>query len=577
MWYEGPEEYPPARPKADEDYYRGSMDHAADLSVIDLLREREALTPDSTKIVFVMVGSNHYDRLSTAIRLSRFLSWRGADVEVFEIMAEEKNIPTAVEGVLQWMRDGGEIAIFDSENGTESKRRKIAAAFKAVEGDWFNSIGVVFIEIIPEMVPRQKFPVPNPGKPPIPIKGMTRVSSTPSMYKIGDADGAPSPTQSRRIGKTVSAPYRGRTYESIDLKSRHSFLKIYNGLDKVMASRVYGRITKSILPFLMAISRRKQRPIWLVRAGRPRGQQSRSGEQKMMILNSPDSGRYAKIDSDGEKFAKWLSAFIEDKIRVKGDKKISKDDAPRLIDGRSDRKNTKWIKIMTSTLSRAHQTTAHISWAGNVEQYGALNPLDKGLFPGLRFWEAEKEAPEFFRRWVKDKYNTRFPAGESYHDVRVRLEQCLIEIEQQSSPVLVLAHGTVLQVLLCYFTGKAIDECWKVTFPHHTVMEFSPNPYSARGQWAIRSYYMDPKDKKQPVGRHPPGPPSIRERRMTGNYSPANLGARALSARYLNESVIGAKELLPWMTGVSLAGAAIVGFYSMYLRWLRREPHVSVT
>jgi len=197
---------------------------------------------------------------------------------------------------------------------------------------------------------------------------------------------------------------------------------------------------------------------------------------------------------------------VEKRIGKKQSEPLVADIRPRLIDGRSDKKKLNRIKIMTSTLTRAAQTADKVKWAGSVEQYAALNPLDKGLFPGLKFLNAEEKAPEFFRRWIKDKYNTRFPAGESYHDVRVRLESCLIEIEQQSSPVLVIAHGTVLQVLHCYFTGKSIEDCWKVSFPHDTVMEYTPNLSGARGQWNIRSYPMhnnSSRNRPQAPSQHP--------------------------------------------------------------------------
>jgi len=528
MWYEGPGDSPPPRANADESYYRGSLDSAANSSVIDLLREREALTPDSTKIVFIMVGDDQTARLSTAVRLSRFLAWRGADVEVFEIPDMEQDINTAVDGILQWMMSGGEIAIFDSENGSHRRRSEIASAFKCVEGQYFNSIGVVFIEVIPEEFPHARHGDVLRGGPSrkrmfLEDSKRMRLPSQPKMKKVTSlptirkGNGSPPIYSTALLTRTHRRRGSASIYETVKVSSKHSFLKIYNGMDKVMASRVYGRITKSILPFLMATSRRKKRPIWLVRAGCAKGHLQTHPNDKKLLISPPNPNRFAEIDDDGQRFASWLSTFVEKRVRqlAGGDNKaISKDEAPRLIDGRSDGGKSKRIKIMISSLSRALETASRIKWAGYVEQYPALNPLDKGLFPGLRFWDAQKEAPEFYRRWVKDKYNTRFPAGESYHDVRVRLESCLIEIEQQNSPVLVIAHGTVLQVLHCYFTGKAIEDCWKVSFPHHTVIEFSPLPQSARGSWSIRSFPMEndlPGSLQMP--RRPPGPPPTSKQR----------------------------------------------------------------
>eukprot|EP00466_Bigelowiella_natans_P019291 jgi/Bigna1/127940/aug1.5_g2648 len=321
MWYEGPGDSPPPRANADESYYRGSLDSAANSSVIDLLREREALTPDSTKIVFIMVGDDQTARLSTAVRLSRFLAWRGADVEVFEIPDMEQDINTAVDGILQWMMSG---------------------------------IGVVFIEVIPEEFPHARH---------------------------GDVlRGGPS-RKSNEIN-----PFS----ETVKVSSKHSFLKIYNGMDKVRKKKKKKK--KSHNQIHTAVPNGDVKA-----AGCAKGHLQTHPNDKKLLISPPNPNRFAEIDDDGQRFASWLSTFVEKRVRqlAGGDNKaISKDEAPRLIDGRSDGGKSKRIKIMISSLSRALETASRIKWAGYVEQYPALNPLDKGLFPGLRFWDAQKEASE---------------------------------------------------------------------------------------------------------------------------------------------------------------------------------------
>ncbi|GAB5368291.1 hypothetical protein AAMO2058_001306600 [Amorphochlora amoebiformis] len=529
-----------------KDYYNGSTD-MVETSVNDLLREREALTPDSTKIVFVMVGCSKPERLNTALRLQGFLRWRGADAKVFEVESKDQDLEQSIEGILQWMKDGGEMAIFDAENGTIKRRALIAKQFKTTQGNLFDSIGVVFIEIIPlqlesrihfDVSPRAK-ELPSSGNGRAKSESVTRIRSTPMLTQNGFKQ-LPSPL-------TVHSGKDIKTYETIETDSRHSYLKIFSEKHKMQGSRVYGRITKSILPFLMATSHRRNRPIWLVRAGCAKGETRQDVNDPRLVIQTPNPQRNAELDTEGVMFAKWLSDFVERRTKsFRGLTHVRSLDLPRLIDGRSDKKDgPKRIKIMCSTLQRSIQTANAIGWAGEVEIYNALDPLDKGLFPGLKFTESHTRAPEFYHRWKKDKYNTRFPAGESYHDLRMRLETCLIELEQQSTPVLVIAHGTTLQVLQSYFTGKDTKDCWKVNFPHHTVMEYTPTVSSSSGMWSIRSYAMESSSKLKNAKKAVGSPMVGGSRRgagprinSTANSTPTRpaISRRAVSPMLLNSS-----------------------------------------
>ena len=75
-----------------------------------------------------------------------------------------------------------------------------------------------------------------------------------------------------------------------------------------------------------------------------------------------------------------------------------------------------------------------------------LTPLDKGQHMGLSMDEIRTQHPQFYEKFSKDHLNTRFPGGECYRDLMTRLEGVLIEIEQQTMPVLVVSHVSVLQV-----------------------------------------------------------------------------------------------------------------------------------
>ena len=55
-----------------------------------------------------------------------------------------------------------------------------------------------------------------------------------------------------------------------------------------------------------------------------------------------------------------------------------------------------------------------------------------------------------------------------------RLESCVIDMEQSITPVLVVSHVSVIQILLAYFRGTSVTECTKITVPMHTVIKLRP-------------------------------------------------------------------------------------------------------
>ena len=61
--------------------------------------------------------------------------------------------------------------------------------------------------------------------------------------------------------------------------------------------------------------------------------------------------------------------------------------------------------------------------------------------------------PREHARWRSDVRHARYPGGESFNDLILRVEGVLIDIEQQTSPVLVVSHLSTLQVPGRYLGG----------------------------------------------------------------------------------------------------------------------------
>ena len=76
---------------------------------------------------------------------------------------------------------------------------------------------------------------------------------------------------------------------------------------------------------------------------------------------------------------------------------------------------------------------------------------------------------------------SRFPGGESYCDLIRRLESCVVDIEQQVIPTLVVSHVSILQTLIAYFRNSPVEQCMSIEVPLHTVVKFTP---VAGGGWS---------------------------------------------------------------------------------------------
>jgi len=140
------------------------------------------------------------------------------------------------------------------------------------------------------------------------------------------------------------------------------------------------------------------------------------------------------------------------------------------------------LVVLTSTLPRAAETAMFQRHSYPLSTSPNLNPLDKGDYTGLELEEIRNIDPQWFANLTRDPYFTRFPGGESYSDLITRLEPVIIDMEQQTAPVLCVSHISVLQALVAYFRQESpgSKECMGLEVPLHTVIKFTP---SRGGGW----------------------------------------------------------------------------------------------
>lgn len=67
--------------------------------------------------------------------------------------------------------------------------------------------------------------------------------------------------------------------------------------------------------------------------------------------------------------------------------------------------------------------------------------------------------------------------GQSYHDLAVRLEPIILELEREQNDLLIIAHESVLRVLYAYLMHCSTMEIPLLRFPRDEIIEIIPAAY----------------------------------------------------------------------------------------------------
>jgi alpha-ribazole phosphatase/probable phosphoglycerate mutase len=103
--------------------------------------------------------------------------------------------------------------------------------------------------------------------------------------------------------------------------------------------------------------------------------------------------------------------------------------------------------VYASPRTRARETAAPLAAAREVEVIvdDDLRELDFGSFEGRTYDEIERSEPALFRAWMETPTAVRFPGGEGYTDLRVRVTRALDAIRRLHGSALVVTHGGVIR------------------------------------------------------------------------------------------------------------------------------------
>ncbi|KAF8330106.1 bifunctional 6-phosphofructo-2-kinase fructose-2,6-bisphosphate 2-phosphatase [Amanita rubescens] len=108
--------------------------------------------------------------------------------------------------------------------------------------------------------------------------------------------------------------------------------------------------------------------------------------------------------------------------------------------------------------------------------------INPGIWDGLTPNLAKKYYPGDWKRFVKDPYSYRVPRAESYHDLSIRLEPVLIELEREKEDLLIIGHASVIRCLLAYLIGLPASEIPAIEVARGDLLEVVPTSYGVVSQ-----------------------------------------------------------------------------------------------
>ncbi|GMH11983.1 hypothetical protein Nepgr_013824 [Nepenthes gracilis] len=385
-------------------------------------------------LAIVLVGLPARGKTFTAAKLTRYLRWLGHDTKHFNVgkyrrlklgtnqsadffrgdnpnglEARNEVAALAMEDMISWMHEGGQVGIFDATNSTRQRRSML---MQLAEG----RCKIIFLETIcnDERIIERNIRL--------------KVQQSPDYAEETDFEAGCRDFRHRLANyeKVYEPVEEGSYIKMIDMVSGHG--------GQIQVNNISGYLPGRIVFFLVN-THLTPRPILLTRHG-----ESRDNVRGRI-------GGDSVLSDAGELYAKKLANFVEKRL-----------------------KSERAASIWTSTLQRSILTANHIVGFPKI-QWRSLDEINSGVCDGMTYEEIKKNMPDEYESREKDKLWYRYPRGESYLDVIQRLEPVLIELERQRAPVVVVSHQAVLRALYAYFADRPLKEIPHIEMPLHTIIE----------------------------------------------------------------------------------------------------------
>ncbi|KAJ3994306.1 bifunctional 6-phosphofructo-2-kinase/fructose-2,6-bisphosphate 2-phosphatase [Lentinula boryana] len=472
------------------------------------------------KILVVTIGLPARGKTHISRSLERYLRWMGVKTQVVslgdyrrktlggaqklpadyfhlgekspETIALRKKVSDGCEQQIWDFFKTGQVVIYDANNGTREARQKLAERFHK------KGIHVIMLESVCD------------NKEIIEANIRSVKISSPD-YRGWDSDKAVQDYYTRIRDHE-------EYYDPVEEKD-WPYIRIFNVGERIMVNNIKGYLQSRIVFFLMNIHN-TPRTIYFARSGQSLIEHSYKADSDL----SPPGWEYAERLKDFvlERRAKNLAG--------RGVEMGGKGDSGLMIWTSTRRRahHTAWPFLQAAAASTSSMVTpagSHLPTPGNATPIN-LNPssistltsltintsvphlteapmlyskprikviekpqmseINPGIWDGLTPDQARKYYPQDWERFVRDPYAFRAPRAESYHDLSVRLEPTLIELEREKQDLLIIGHASVIRCLLAYLIGLPASEIPAIEVARGDLLEVTPASYGVH----CRAYHF---------------------------------------------------------------------------------------
>lgn len=412
----------------------------------------------SGRIVIATVGLPARGKTHISVALARYLRWLGVKTRIFHlgdyrratvgpgnevpddyffvnaspasVLLRQKILKKCREDIFSFLEhENGQIAIYDAVNPLSAGRTALAKEFLK------HDVQTLFIEshctderIIEENVRSVKI-------------------SSPDYKDWDDKDAV----------KDYLARINARIphFETMEETDLH-YVKLINAGQRVRVNNcAFGYLSQRIVFYLLNLHI-KSRRTYFARAGTAREDESFKAD--------------AHLSEDGVDYSKKMGDTLM---------QHREEERKRLVGRGGPETSLKPLTIWTSTRKRTIETSHYLASLGyKVRQRSQMSQLNPGVCEKLSERRIREQYPEEVRKHMADPYHHRYPRAESYHDLAVRLEPIILELEREQNDLLIIAHESVLRVLYGYLMACGATDIPNLEFPRDEIIEIIPASYS---------------------------------------------------------------------------------------------------
>ncbi|KAA8913151.1 6-phosphofructo-2-kinase-domain-containing protein [Sphaerosporella brunnea] len=412
----------------------------------------------SGKIAIVTVGLPARGKTHVTVALLRYLRWLGVKSRAFHLgdyrrahMGPGKDVPhdyffvnASAEAVklrqtiLQKCRldlyhffdhEKGQVAIYDAVNPLAEGRRQLAKEFLK------HDIQTIFIESYVD-------------DPSIIEENVRSVKISSPDYAGWNADDAVKHYIKRMEAKI---PH----FETMDEKELN-YIKMINAGQKyrVMNCR-FGYLPNRIVFYLMNLHVKSRRTYF-----------ARAGNSEEEHTYKADAG----LSDKGRIYSKCLAEALEEH---------RKKELEEFLQLGGSESEFRTLTVWTSTRLRTIETADPLKEKGfTVRDKTQLSQLNPGDAENLTEEALKAKFPQHWEEHQEDPYHHRYPRAESYHDLAVRSEPIILELEREKNDLLIIAHESVLRVLYGYLMACSTQDIPFLSFPRNEIVEIIPASYN---------------------------------------------------------------------------------------------------